>query len=184
VTHTKTHGWKAGWNPGMEKGCWLAPSPWLGWTPPPGGRGVSASKKPPPPETIEPPVKELAAEEGSSGESFSMDRVGCHMSPVPIRKPHVKGFRNSGERGSVVPRIIRMTTPRIDFLPLSFARGRATRGCGRLRKRLGVGLWLIMVLRENTPPAFVGNDDRERGKRRHADLHAHTCRAGISTENQ
>jgi len=27
------------WVPGLEKGCWLAPSPWLGWTPPPRGEG-------------------------------------------------------------------------------------------------------------------------------------------------
>jgi len=29
-----------------KKGCWLASSPWLGWTPPPGGWGVRLKKSP------------------------------------------------------------------------------------------------------------------------------------------
>jgi len=32
---------------GLGKGCWLAPSPWLGWTPPPGGWGGVRRKKSP-----------------------------------------------------------------------------------------------------------------------------------------
>jgi len=32
---------------GLEEGCWLAPSPWLGWTPPPPGWGGVRLKKGP-----------------------------------------------------------------------------------------------------------------------------------------